>query len=121
LAHDYRIMREDRGWLCLPSVDIGIVLPAKLLEVARVKLKPKIYRDMVLRGKRITAKEGLEEEIIDGIASEKELIISAIKIGSSVAPKGNIRKVYGGLKREMYPSLHCLDNLSGSFHLESHL
>lgn len=27
IAHDYRVMREDKGWFCVPAVNIGIVLP----------------------------------------------------------------------------------------------
>jgi len=36
LAHDYRYMREGRGWMCVPAVEIGIRLPNGLLSLARL-------------------------------------------------------------------------------------
>ena len=35
LAHDYRVMREDRGWFFVPIVKLGHTLPEGLLELAK--------------------------------------------------------------------------------------
>lgn len=34
-SHDYRVMASDAGLVCIPVVDIGILLPRSLLELAR--------------------------------------------------------------------------------------
>lgn len=35
LAHDFRIMNNESGWLCVPVSDIGLVLPLPLVALAR--------------------------------------------------------------------------------------
>lgn len=35
IAHDYRIMNVESGWLRVPAINLGITLPKALIEVAR--------------------------------------------------------------------------------------
>jgi len=38
LSCDYRIMREDRGWICISEVDAGVPLPQGMMEFLRLRL-----------------------------------------------------------------------------------
>ena len=40
LAHDQRVMREDRGWFCLPEVDLGLTFQPFQLALIRARLAP---------------------------------------------------------------------------------
>ncbi len=47
MAHDYRLMREDRGWLCLPALDLGMQLPLAFYELLKTKLPtPAVLREV---------------------------------------------------------------------------
>ncbi len=35
LAHDFRVMRSDRGWFFIPIARIGSTLPVGLLKLAK--------------------------------------------------------------------------------------
>src|SRR5512144_1551091 len=38
LAHDYRVMRADRGFFCLPEVDLGMGLAPGMMALVQTKL-----------------------------------------------------------------------------------
>ena len=35
LAHDYRIMREERGWFCLPEINLPLPFTVSMIELAK--------------------------------------------------------------------------------------
>jgi hypothetical protein len=44
LAHDYRVMNADRGWIYYPLIHIGLVLPDPLIELLKTKVqKPRMF------------------------------------------------------------------------------
>src|SRR5512147_1085777 len=47
LAHDYRVMRADRGFFCLPEVDIKIPLAPGMTALIKSRLSPIVFRDAV--------------------------------------------------------------------------
>lgn len=56
-VHDFRFMRSDRGWLCLPEIDLGMRLGKGLTAIARKVLPPDLCEEMILTGRRLTAPE----------------------------------------------------------------
>ena len=35
MTHDFKVMRTERGWVCLPEINLKLTFPAGFLELAR--------------------------------------------------------------------------------------
>ena len=35
LAHDYRVMRKERGWFCLPEINLPLPFSVSMIELAK--------------------------------------------------------------------------------------
>jgi enoyl-CoA hydratase/carnithine racemase len=63
-AHDFRFMRSDRGWMCLPEVDIGMTLGPVFSALSRRALPTYMFEEMQFTGVRLTAQECVEHHIV---------------------------------------------------------
>lgn len=100
LAMDWRVMREDRGWFCLPEVDINIPFHPAMMALNKCKLGPATLRDAVLSGRRYVAPEAMAAGIVDAMAPEAELLAKAGELAAPMAKKG--RKILSRMKRDLY-------------------
>ena len=60
LACDYRFMRSDRGYLCLPEIDLNIQFTPSMLQWVKKSIPYHLVSDMLLTGRKLAAGE-LEE------------------------------------------------------------
>ncbi|KAG2232447.1 hypothetical protein INT48_001923 [Thamnidium elegans] len=104
-AHDYRVMRSDRGYLCMNEVDLPSPLHPGMAGILRHKTTPKTYRDMVLQGHRFTAQQALDQEIVDIICPGDQVLDQAKQLALKWAPKAKSGIVYKQLKDEMYTDI----------------
>ena|ERR1700753_2624902 len=75
LAHDYSIQNPSRGYICLPEVDLGIVIPSSIAIMIKTKLpSPQLYRDAVFEGRRYGGPESLKAGIVDAIGGLDETL-----------------------------------------------
>jgi enoyl-CoA hydratase/carnithine racemase len=100
LAHDYRVMRADRGFFCLPEVDIKIPLAPGMNSLIRCRLSPAVFRDTVLTGRRIGGSEAKGLAIVDEAVPLEQVLAKAMETAAGLASKD--RKIFRTLKREMY-------------------
>lgn len=63
-SHDFRFMRNDRGWLCLPEIDLKMTLGPALIGIARRVLSEPDFEEMEYTGVRLTARECERRHII---------------------------------------------------------
>ena len=100
LAHDFRVMRADRGFLCLPEVDIKIPLAPGMRALIQSRLSPMAFRDLILTGARVGGGEAKEKGVVDEAVPPDQVLPRSIARAASLANKD--RQIYGNLKRGMY-------------------
>ena len=103
MAADYAVMREDRGFICLPEVDMNAPLTARMHALVGAKLSNRAQRDMLLTGERLTAQRALELAVIDGIAAADDVEASLLAIAQPMM--GKARQGLGMLKRGLNASV----------------
>lgn len=100
LAHDFRVMRADRGFFCLPEVDINIPFAPGMTALIKSRLTPTVFRDVILTGVRIGGVQAKELGIVDEAVPADDVLARAI---ACVAPlAGKNRYTFQALKRGMY-------------------
>ncbi|KAK8579643.1 hypothetical protein V6N13_142815 [Hibiscus sabdariffa] len=104
LCHDYIVMRKDRGFLYMSEMDIGLKIPAWFMAVMSCKIgDARVQRDVVLRARKLTAKQAVESGIIDvALDSAEETVKGAVELGENLAKKGWKGQVYSENRKELY-------------------
>lgn len=100
LAHDFRVMREDRGFFCIPEVDLGLPLAPGLLELLRARLPRSVLHEAIVSGRRYGGREALAERIVEAAVAEPALLPRAIERAAGLA--GKDRTTLAALKRGIY-------------------
>ena len=100
MAHDYRVMREDRGYFCFPEVDINIPFTAGMAALIQCKLSPRSAVDAMTTGHRYGATQAHAAGLVDGTASLEDLKESAARLVRELAGKN--RTTLGAIKATMF-------------------
>jgi enoyl-CoA hydratase/carnithine racemase len=106
LAHDLRIQRADRGWFCLPEVDLGLQFHPLQLALIQAKLPPAAVAESVLGGRRWDGPSARQVGLVDDVAGEDDLVVGAIGLAQARSGKG--RKILAALKRDLYAEVLAL-------------
>ncbi|MET8423447.1 enoyl-CoA hydratase-related protein [Nocardia sp. NPDC004860] len=85
LAHDYRVMRADRGYFCLPEVDIHIPFTRGMAALIQAKLTPKTAIASMTTGRRFGGPDALAHDIVDATTGLDTLTDAALAM---LAPLG---------------------------------
>ncbi|MFC7673818.1 enoyl-CoA hydratase-related protein [Mycolicibacterium sp. GCM10028919] len=100
VAHDYRFMRNDRGYFCFPEVDINIPFTPGMAALIQAKLLPQTAVTAMTTGHRYGGEEAHAAGIVDGTAPETELVGAA---ADRVRPiLGKDPGTLGAIKTTMY-------------------
>ncbi|KAJ3412422.1 hypothetical protein HDV05_000780 [Chytridiales sp. JEL 0842] len=99
-VHDYRIMRSDRGFICMNEVDLKAALSPGMTAIIRSRIsQPNVLRQMLLEGHRFSAEEGKKYGFVDeAVAGPEEVIRVAKELAKKWAPKASW--AYMALKTE---------------------
>jgi enoyl-CoA hydratase/carnithine racemase len=106
LAHDLRVQRADRGWLCLPEVDLGLQLHPLQLSLIQAKLTPAAVSESILAGRRWDAGAAVAAGVVDAAAEEADLLRAAVDL--ALARSGKARAIVTALKSDLYASTLAL-------------
>jgi len=101
LGHDFRVMREDRGYFCLPEIDLKRPLSEPSVAVVRAKLSPAVLPDLLVRARRYSGGEALAAGIVHAVAAEADVRATALQLAASLAGKDTASLAV--VKRRIYP------------------
>ena len=103
LAHDQRVARRDRGWFCLPEIDLGMQFSPFMLALITARLGERGAHEAILTGRRYDAAGARELGIAHADADEADLVATATAL---VQPfTGKDRTMAAQLKRDLYASV----------------
>lgn len=86
-AHDFAVMREDRGYWCMPEADLGLPLTAEYLSVLTAKLPARSLQHAVLTGRRYGGQDALAAGIVHQVAAEDFVLPTAVRLAAEMAGK----------------------------------
>jgi enoyl-CoA hydratase/carnithine racemase len=100
LAHDWQVMRADRGFFCLPEVDLGLPFPPPLDALVRAKLPVPTAIEVMITGKRYGGSEAADRGIVTVAVPEDEVRSTALELVRPLAAKAGPN--LGVIKRQMF-------------------
>jgi Delta3-Delta2-enoyl-CoA isomerase len=100
IAHDFVIMREDRGYWCLPEADLGLPLTPEMFAVVTAKLPRRTAHEAIITGRRYDARQGQAAGVVHWTASEDEVLAAAVTLARELARKD--RGTLAAHKRLLY-------------------
>lgn len=100
LTCDQRVMRSDRGYFCLPEVDINIPFTEGMAALVQARLTPSAAYEAMLTGRRFSAEEAVAAGFADEARPEAEVLPAAIERAQALA--GKSRDTVRTIKERMY-------------------
>ncbi|MBA5220185.1 MULTISPECIES: enoyl-CoA hydratase-related protein [Streptomyces] len=100
LAHDFRVMRADRGYWCLPEADIGIPFTPGMAGLVQSRLAPKAAHEAMVTARRYGGIEALAAGIVDEAVPEEAVRARAVEIAQAQVNKAG--DTLGTIKARMY-------------------
>jgi enoyl-CoA hydratase/carnithine racemase len=100
LAHDMRVMRSDRGFFCLPEVDLGLAFAPGMLALVKSRLTPSAAHEAMTTGRRYGGDKALAAGIIDATAAADHVLADALDLARPLASKA--KPVRAQIKENLY-------------------
>lgn len=100
LACDARVMREDRGYFCLPEVDLGLAFTPGMTVFLKARLSSATAHEAMVGGRRYSAREALTAGIVEAVAPSEQVLESAVDRAAALA--GKPRTSVAAIKRGLY-------------------
>jgi enoyl-CoA hydratase/carnithine racemase len=100
MAHDFRVMRSDRGYFCFPEADIKIPFTPGMAALVQSKLTPAAAVVAMTTGRRFGGPQAAEVGLVDATSDETTLLDTAIEMVASLA--GKDRGTLGAIKTTMF-------------------
>lgn len=87
VAHDFLVMREDRGYWCLPEADLGLPLTPALFAVVAAKLPARGGQEAILTGRRYGGAAAAAAGIVHQAVPEDQVLARAVELAAGLAGK----------------------------------
>jgi enoyl-CoA hydratase/carnithine racemase len=107
VAHDYRLMRADRGFFCMPEIDMRAFLHPGMTALLAARLPGQTVHEVLATGRRYGGGDAKAAGIVEEALPERELLQRALAIAAPLASKAH--PVMKRIKADLYP--HVLEAL----------
>ncbi|KAJ9684205.1 hypothetical protein PVL29_016608 [Vitis rotundifolia] len=127
LSHDYVLMRNDRGFIYMSELDIGLKIPDWFVALIRSKIgAPRSQRELMLRAAKLTARDALNWGIIDSAhVSTEETVRAAIQLGEELVGRKWDGHVYAQIRMcmlvDVFDKIGCDESVGEVSHTRSRL
>lgn len=107
LAHDFRVMRADRGFWCLPEADINIPFTPGMSALIQARLTPQTAHEAMTTARRYGGHDALAAALVDRAVEEDAVRGTAMEMARALVGKAG--PTLGTIKTRMYaPALTAL-------------
>jgi enoyl-CoA hydratase/carnithine racemase len=95
IAHDFRIMRADRGYFCFPEADINIPFTPGMAALIQGKLTPAAAVASMTTARRFGGPQARALGLVDEVADEPAVVAAATALVGPLAGKdrGTLRAI----------------------------
>lgn len=100
LAFDEAVMREDRGFFCLPEADLGLPFTPGMNALITARLSPPVAHQAMVTAQRYGGPDALAAGIVSELAPEGEVLERATRRAEGLA--GKPRQAIAAIKRGLY-------------------
>ena len=113
LCHDFRVMRRDRGFFCLPEVDLGIPFSPGMDALIKGRLPPMVAHEVMVTGQRYGGDAAAAMGIMTEAADDDSVLPRAVEMAAALANKAG--PTMRTIKSRMYAELiELLENSAGT-------
>ncbi|RAU97408.1 enoyl-CoA hydratase/isomerase family protein [Mycobacterium colombiense] len=100
IAHDFRVMRADRGYFCFPEVDIRIPFNPGMAALIQAKLTPRAAVASMTTGRRFSGPDAEEFGIVDASCADGAVTDAALDLLRPL--QGKDPGTLGAIKQTMF-------------------
>ncbi|QDQ99032.1 enoyl-CoA hydratase/isomerase family protein [Tomitella fengzijianii] len=110
-AHDFRVMRADRGFYCLPEVTLQMPFTPSMSALMTRRLPPQVALEAMTTGRRYGGRDalaaGIVDAVADGSASADAVLDAAVARAQELAPLrgANLAGIKRGIHAELLEAL----------------
>jgi enoyl-CoA hydratase/carnithine racemase len=107
LAHDQRVMRADRGYFCLPEVDLGLPFTPGMSALIQARLSTLVAHEAMVTGRRYGGEDAVTAGIVHRAVPEDEVVSTATALAASQATRDGetIAKIRTGMYESVLQAL----------------
>jgi enoyl-CoA hydratase/carnithine racemase len=101
VAHDYRLMRAERGFFCMPEIDMRAFLHPGMTALLAARLPAQTVHEVLATGRRYGGADARAAGIVEEALPEAALLPRAIELAAGLAAKAH--PVMKRIKSDLYP------------------
>lgn len=100
LAHDFRIMNAEKGFFCLPEIDLYLSFAPGMARLIQSKVSPATAVEAMTTGRRYGGTDAAAAGFVDGVAAPTEVLNSAIDKATTLV--GKDPETLAAIKAELF-------------------